>query len=154
MYPNLDLKHLASLVIKEIKALKGDNRLDITNIRNGEQLAIKANRKEPDQRYHGAGDTVEAGNGITITSVDGKKVISTDSSSFTFIDNEIVESLGNRQYQLAYNPILNSQHIYCISTGERYFPDQSYTIAGSIVTVGENVPEPLGADYRTEDIIP
>ncbi len=60
--PNIDLKHLASLVIKEIKNLKGDNRLDITNIRNGENLAIAAAKNKSkgdldmsDQRWHGSG---------------------------------------------------------------------------------------------------
>lgn len=63
MFPDIDLKHLTSLVIRELKNLKGDQRLDITNIKNGENLAIAAARPKidmNDMRWHGSG-----GNGGT-----------------------------------------------------------------------------------------
>lgn len=66
MYPDINLKHLAGLVIKEIKNLRGGDKLDITDLRNGEQIAMavaKANNPArgsggfdmSDQRWHGAG---------------------------------------------------------------------------------------------------
>lgn len=74
--PPLDYKQLASRVLKEIKSLTGDNRIDISMIKNGEQLAIlaaKGNRYDmSDQRWHGGGISnitglVLAGMNITIT---------------------------------------------------------------------------------------
>lgn len=78
-----DLDHIASYVIRKIRDLKGDDRLDITNIRNGENLAIGAARPRfdmSDQRWHGGGDTVSAGSNITITDSNGTKIISASTS--------------------------------------------------------------------------
>lgn len=83
MVPYVDLKQLTSLVLKELKNLKGNDRLDISNIKNGEVLAMAASKPRidmNDMRWHGAGDTVEAGDNITIATVEGKKVISSMSS--------------------------------------------------------------------------
>ncbi len=61
MKVEVDMKHLVSLVIRELKSLKGNDRLDITNIKNGENLAIAAAKKGSggfdmsDQRWHGSG---------------------------------------------------------------------------------------------------
>lgn len=75
-----DLDTIASYVIKKLRELKGNQRLDITNIRNGETLAIAISNSKKldmsDERWHGGGDTVTAGTNITIATVDGKKVIS------------------------------------------------------------------------------
>jgi hypothetical protein len=63
-------------VIAEIKKLKGDDRLDISNIRNGEALARALNKKGKldmsDMRWHGAGVTkIIAGSNISISPTDG-----------------------------------------------------------------------------------
>lgn len=88
MKVEVDMKHLVSLVIRELKSLKGNDRLDITNIKNGENLAIAAAKPRidmNDMRWHGGGDTVSAGSNVTITTVDGIKVISTLGGSFTVL---------------------------------------------------------------------
>lgn len=59
------------LVITEIKKLRGNDRLDISNIRNGEQLARLANASKKidfsDQRWHGGGIVTVAKDGSNIT---------------------------------------------------------------------------------------
>lgn len=66
-------------MVEEMRKLKGNDRIDISNIRNGENLARFANGNfnMNDQRWHGGGDTVAAGTNITITTnSSGQKVIS------------------------------------------------------------------------------
>ncbi len=63
-------------VVDAIKNLKGNDRIDISHIRNGENLARIAQGRMNDQRYHGGGDTVIAGTNVTITTnANGQKVI-------------------------------------------------------------------------------
>lgn len=54
--PAIDL--VVSATIKALKELKGNDRIDVSNIRNGEQLAALLNRKKIDTndlRWHGGG---------------------------------------------------------------------------------------------------
>lgn len=58
-------------VIKAIKSLKGNDRIDISNIRNGEQLASLAHKASGgfnmnDQRWHGGGSS----EGDTVKNID------------------------------------------------------------------------------------
>lgn len=68
MFPNIDLKQLASLVVREIKSLKGNQKLSISDLQNGDEIAFalaKAKNKSSgsdgfdmsDQRWHGGGGT-------------------------------------------------------------------------------------------------
>lgn len=53
-----EIKDLVPLVIEAIKQLKGNDRLDISHIRNGEQLSRIAQRVDMnDMRWHGSGGT-------------------------------------------------------------------------------------------------
>lgn len=61
-------------VVKEIKSLKGNDRLDISNLRNSESLLSAIGKMGKggkldmnDMRWHGGGPTLVAGSGITIT---------------------------------------------------------------------------------------
>lgn len=86
-----DVEQLVKLAVKQIKELKGNDRIELTSIRNGEQIARALNYPkvkgvlkdmpdsllEGDQRWGGGGDTVVAGTDITITTnATGQKVIS------------------------------------------------------------------------------
>lgn len=57
----VDVKKITEAVIQALKELKGNDRLDISNIRNGEQLAQAASKKASggfdmnDLRWHGSG---------------------------------------------------------------------------------------------------
>lgn len=64
MYPDLNLDHLASLVIKKLKSRKSGERLSVSDLENGDQISMavakSANRGSQgfdmsDQRWHGAG---------------------------------------------------------------------------------------------------
>lgn len=81
---------IANYVFEFIKGLKGNNRLDISNIRNGEQLAsmaAKASRASGgfnmnDQRWHGASNNTSS-SGYTILQTTG--TIDDTNVSFPFI---------------------------------------------------------------------
>lgn len=60
----MDTKMDAKDIVDALKTLKGNDRLDISNIRNGEQLA-RFNMN--DQRWHG-GNTIQFKNGINLYS--------------------------------------------------------------------------------------
>lgn len=60
------------VIIKKIIELKGNDRLDISHLRNGEQLARALNQKgqsanDGDLRWHGGAPTLVAGSNITLT---------------------------------------------------------------------------------------
>lgn len=65
-----DVKELAKATVEEIKNLKGNERMDISHIRNGERLAALAQKSASggfdmnDQRWHGGGSS--GGNGTTL----------------------------------------------------------------------------------------
>ncbi len=65
-------------VIEELKKLTGNDRLDISNLRNGEHLARligKQKANDGDQRWHGGAPTLIAGANITLTPNGGKLTI-------------------------------------------------------------------------------
>jgi len=90
-------------VIAEIKKLKGNDRIDISNIRNGEQLASAASKLQGidfnDQRWHGGGGNVailDEGTEITakVTSMNfvGADVVATSADGAVTIT---VDAAGN-----------------------------------------------------------
>lgn len=103
-------------IIQAIKNLKGNDRLDISHLRNGEQLARVAGRSGNqkidmnDMRWHGSGGS---------------------SSSGTAVSNEVVAGSGT-SFTLAHTPIAGSQRIFAI--GQRLTPTVDYTIAGAVIT--------------------
>lgn len=111
--PSIDVDNLVPLVIEAIKNLKGNDRLDISHIRNGEQLAQAANKQKVDMndmRWHGSGGA---------------------SSSVTTVSNEVVSGSGNT-FTLVHIPTTGSQKIFAI--GQRLTPTVDYTIAGAVIT--------------------
>lgn len=86
-------------VVEEIRNLKGNDRIDISHIRNGENIARIAQRQNVDmndQRFHGSGITaLTAGTGITITdTTGGGKTISTTDGAGTAGSDVDVGSSG------------------------------------------------------------
>src|ERR1700742_5233790 len=91
MFPNIDLKQLTSLVVRELKSLRGNQKLSIADLQDGEEIKFMLAKAKnggskridtSDQRYHGGGDTVAAGTNITITTLpNGQKQISATAAS-------------------------------------------------------------------------
>jgi hypothetical protein len=118
-------EELVSMVVEAIKKLEGNERLDISNIRNGEQLSRIAQRVDMnDMRWHGGGS-----GGTTTTSV----------------NNEIVSGSGT-SFTLANTPTSNSVRLFGI--GQRLTPTKDYTISGaSVTTVSSWSAGDILADY-------
>lgn len=102
-------------VISEIKKLKGNERIDISHIRNGEQLAILATQKINfnDQRWHGSGGDIKVDNdgeqiaekanefdftgaGVTASNVDGKVTVNVPGGISSVSWGTITGTLSNQ----------------------------------------------------------
>lgn len=96
--------------------------------------------------FRGGGDTVEAGTGVSITVVNGKKVISSG-STITFIDDEVVSGSGT-SWTLANTPVVGSVKLFAL--GQKLVLTTDYSITGTaITTVSSWDAGSLVADYRT-----
>lgn len=106
---------LIPLVIEALKNLKGNERLDISHIRNGEQLASLANKKFDmnDQRWHGGGS-----GGTTNRDV------------FTTTDNQTVFT--------ATKTVKTDSQVF--ESGTLMNPTADYTVSGSTLTLTVGVP--------------
>ena len=95
-------------VIKALKELKGNDRLDISHIRNGEQLARAANKQKVDMndmRWHGSGGSQVSyydisslldGATTTFTIPAHTKIVQITSSSAPFVFRPTIDYTDTR----------------------------------------------------------
>lgn len=133
-------------VIEEIKKLKGDERLDISHLRNSHQLlaaigkinGVKFNKK--DQRWHGGGiSAITAGANITITETSPGHftIAATGSSSVTTTKQAYTTAGGVQIVTLLHTPI---EILEVVINGQVQNPADS-SVAGNDVTINlANVP--------------
>lgn len=113
-------------VIDALRKLEGNDRLDISNIRNGENLARSAQRQNfdmNDQRWHGGGG----------------------SSTGTPVTGEVVAGLGTT-FTLAFTPKAGTLALY--GQGQRLYLSTDYTISGAVITTVDSwLAKQILADY-------
>lgn len=110
----LDYIGLAGAVVDHIKNLKGNDRIDISHIRNGERIAQLANKKLDfsDMRWHGSGSA----------------------SSVTSVYNETPSGLVNginTVFTLLFVPTTNTLRLFA---GQRQTINQDFTLSGLTIT--------------------
>lgn len=110
-------KLTAKDVIEELRKLSGNDRLDISNIRNGENLARAAQRQTVDMndmRWHGAGGA----NGASLSGLINADIFTSTSGQTAFVASSTpLSTIG-----------------FWIS-GALQTPTTDYTVAGSVATV-------------------
>lgn len=84
---------------------------------------------------HGGGDTVAAGAGVSITNIDGTKVISATGTTSTNVYNEVVSGSGTT-WVLAHTPVDGSLQLY--ANGQRLTPGVDYSISGANITTTDS----------------
>lgn len=129
-----------------ISAIKTGKKLDIVDLKNGQQI-LYPNKKQIDQRWHGAGVTkIIAGTGIAITSTGdpaglGDVTISSTAAAVSFVYNEVPSGSvdgSNVYFTTAFNFIANSTQLY--RNGIRQFLGTDYTESGSDTVVFTQAP--------------
>lgn len=109
-------------IVAHLRGLKGNDRLDISNLRNGEQLSSLSQRvinggyNMNDLRWHGSGGS---------------------STNPNQVSNEVVAG-SVTTFTLTHAPVLGSEKIFAI--GQRLTPGvgNDYTIAGAVITTANS----------------
>jgi len=120
MVPIVDLKQLMSLVIRELKNLKGNDRLSINNLRESNELAMGLAKSSNRFTYAGTSyDVAELMHG------------GGSSSSATNVWGEVVAGSGTT-FTLAYAPDSGTVRVY--ARGQRIAVTSDYTISDATIT--------------------
>jgi len=137
------VEEIVKQTIKEIKSLKGDNRLSLRIFKEGDdvvgKVALHANMMknmpksliDGDQRWGGHGLTLAAGSNITITTnADGSQTIASTASGGSNIETPTgVVDGSNVTFTVLHTPL------YIVSDGTTFFENQGYTLAGLTLTL-------------------
>lgn len=127
-------------VIEKIKSLKGNDRLDISALRNGERLAqlvTSTGKKlaEIDQRWHGGGITNVSSNGVLVTS-SGTSLNFTGSGA----SNIATDNLGNITVSLSdvfgFSPYSLNSFRLAVAKTRAGVKDTKILCLGDSVTLG------------------
>lgn len=130
------LEQIVSSVITE---LQKDDKLGIEKNLSGFRGEIASYRNQlagkvygKDTWARGGGDTVSAGNNITLTKLpNGTVQISSSGGGGNIVYNEVVAGSGT-SWTLANTPINNSLQLF--ANGQRLTPTVDYSITGSAIT--------------------
>lgn len=102
------------------------SNIDISTIRNAQSFMFNNKRYNTSELMHGAGDTVAAGTNITITEVNGVKVISATGGSSAGASNVLM---------------------FTIPTGTVNGTNVDFTVTGQVVIAGADSGDDSGASF-------
>lgn len=149
-------------VIAKLKVMEGEEAasfsktigalIDFSHIRNAPVYRKQGKQIDTsDLRWHGAGDTVAAGVGITITRTNGISTISAPSAPGTAVYGEdLTPQTPGTVFTLAHTPIANTVRLYRGGSRQQVGIGNDYTVSGATITftISLSAGEVLLADYN------
>jgi len=117
-------------IVQMMHKLPEVDKLEVSKgVRNANSFIYGKTKYKSEEMMHGGGDTVSAGNGITITNVNGVKVLSAPAGATTYTQSGVIADLNS----LTALHNINTVFTFAIN-GMFYHITTDYTVAGAVIT--------------------